>query len=137
MFSNKETTKINKHIVIFIIFFLVYLIVCYFHFRWEKYYDEYFAAAYDPYQASTIEVPHKINNAIDYFNMGVKSSISQTKIEYFSKAIELNPKLASAYEERGLLYFFQEKYNKAISDYNKYIEFATPKAEVYQMLGLC
>lgn len=74
--------------------------------------------------------------AIDYFSMGLKSNNTQTKIKYFSKALELNPKLAVAYEERGLLYFFQEKYNKAISDYKKYIEVAAPKAEAYRMLGL-
>lgn len=74
--------------------------------------------------------------AIDYFNMGLKSNISQTKIEYFRKALELNPKLAIAYENRGLLYFFQEKYYKAILDYQKFIKIAAPKAEAYRMLGL-
>jgi len=58
-----------KHKIIFIVFFLFYLIVCYYHFRWEKYYDEYYAAAYDPYPDLTSEIPTQINNANEYFNL--------------------------------------------------------------------
>jgi hypothetical protein len=58
-----------KHKIIFIIFFLVYLIVCYYHFRWEKYYDEYYAAAWDPYQCSTLEVSSQVDKAMEHFNL--------------------------------------------------------------------
>jgi len=75
-------------------------------------------------------------DAMDYFNLGLKSSITRTKIECFSKALELNPKLAAAYENRGLLYYFQEKYDEAISDYREYIAISAPKAEAFRMLGL-
>jgi hypothetical protein len=37
-------------------------------------------------------------NAMDYFNLGFKSAITHTKIKYFSKALELDPMLAKAYE---------------------------------------
>ena len=37
-------------------------------------------------------------NAMDYFNLGLKSTITRTKIKYFSKALELDPMLAKAYE---------------------------------------
>jgi len=57
-----------KHKIIFIVFFLVYLIVCYYHFRWEKYYDEYYAAAWDPYQFSTLEVSNQVDKAMEHFN---------------------------------------------------------------------
>ena len=57
-----------KYKIIFIVFFLVYLIVCYYHFRWEKYYDEYFTAAYDPYLGLTPEIPKQIDNAKEHFN---------------------------------------------------------------------
>ena len=75
-------------------------------------------------------------DAMDYFNLGLKSSITRTKIEYFSKALELNPKLAAAYENRGLLYYFQGKYDEVISDYREYIAISAPKAEAFRMLGL-
>jgi len=75
-------------------------------------------------------------DAMDYFNLGLKSSITRTKIEYFSKALELNPKLAAAYENRGLLYYFQGKYDETISDYREYIAISAPKAEAFRMIGL-
>jgi hypothetical protein len=37
-------------------------------------------------------------NAMDFFNLGLKSTVTRTKIKYFSKALELNPMLAKAYE---------------------------------------
>jgi hypothetical protein len=37
-------------------------------------------------------------NTMDYFNLGLKSTITHTKIKYFSKALELDPMLAKAFE---------------------------------------
>ena len=51
-----------KHKAIFIVFFSFYLVVCFFHFRWEKYFDEYFDAAYNPYPDLTPEFSKQINN---------------------------------------------------------------------------
>ena len=76
-------------------------------------------------------------NATDYFNLGMKSTATRTKIKYFSKALELAPNLVEAYENRGLLYFFQRKFESAIQDYQTYSALAPPKAEVQRMLGLC
>ena len=73
---------------------------------------------------------------MDYFNLGVEGSITRKKIQYFTKALELNPSLAAAYEERGLLYYFQEKYDRVIQDYNAYLDLAPEKAEAYRMLGM-
>jgi tetratricopeptide (TPR) repeat protein len=125
-----------KRNYIFTVFILFYLIVCFFHFRWEKYFDEYFAAAYDPYEVLASEIPTHIDNAMDYFDYGIKSSMTSDKIEYFTKALELDPKLAAAYERRGMLYYFQEKYDKVIQDFNSYIELAPAKGEAYRMLGM-
>ena len=75
-------------------------------------------------------------NAMDYFARGLKSTSTRTKIKYFSKALELAPNLTEAYEKRGLLYFFQEKYNNVIEDYQTFIELSPPKAEAYRMLGM-
>ncbi|MBW1767720.1 MAG: tetratricopeptide repeat protein [Deltaproteobacteria bacterium] len=125
-----------KRNYIFTVFILFYLIVCFFHFRWEKYFDEDFAAAYDPYEVLASEIPTHIDNAMDYFDYGLKSSMTSEKIEYFTKALELDPELAAAYERRGMLYYFQEKYDKVIQDFNSYIELAPAKGEAYRMLGM-
>lgn len=76
-------------------------------------------------------------NAMDYFNLGLKSRATRTKIKYFSKALELAPNLVAAYENRGMLYYFQRKFESAIQDFQTYMTLAPPKAEVYRMLGTC
>ncbi len=75
-------------------------------------------------------------NATDYFNRGLKSTLTRTKIKYFSKALELAPNLTEAYEKRGVLYFFQGKFDNVIQDFQTYIELSPPKAEAYRMLGM-
>ena len=49
-------------------------------------------------------LPVHADEAMDYFDQARKSSVTRKKIELFTKALELNPKLAAAYEwpsERG------------------------------------
>ena len=75
-------------------------------------------------------------NATDYFNLGLKSTITRTKIKYYSKALELDPSLMEAYEKRGHLYFFQEKFDNANQDFELYIRLAPKKAEAFRMLGM-
>jgi tetratricopeptide (TPR) repeat protein len=75
-------------------------------------------------------------NAMDYYDLGVKGSMTRRKIEYFTKALELNPNLAAAYERRGLLHYFQGKYDRVIQDYHRYLELEPAKAEAYWMLGM-
>ena len=70
-----------KHKVIFIVFFWVYVIVCYFHFRWENYFDEYFDPAYNPYPDLTLEIPKQIDNATEHSNF-LPESISDRLIAY-------------------------------------------------------
>jgi len=81
-------------------------------------------------------LPAHSENAMDFFNLGMQSTTTPTKIKCFSKALELDPYLAEAYENRGMLYFFQEKFDEAIQDFQAYIRFASPKAEAYRMLGM-
>ena len=76
------------------------------------------------------------DGALDYFNMGLKGSITRKKIEYFTMALELDPEFADAYLIRGLLYYFQEKYDQMIQDYQTYLELAPPTAEAFRMLGV-
>jgi tetratricopeptide (TPR) repeat protein len=83
-----------------------------------------------------LALPVRAENATDYFNLGLKSSITRTKIKYYSKALALDPNLVEAYEKRGLLYFFQGKYDNVIQDFQTYIRLAPKKAEAYRMLGM-
>jgi tetratricopeptide (TPR) repeat protein len=74
-------------------------------------------------------------DAVELYNRGLRSSLANKRIEYFSKAIELNPNLESAYEKRALHYYYQRKYDKAINDYSKIIEFKPLEAAAYMMRG--
>jgi tetratricopeptide (TPR) repeat protein len=74
-------------------------------------------------------------DAMDFYSRGLESSLANKRIEYFSKAIELNPNLAEAYEKRALHYYYQRKYDKAINDYSKLIEFKPLEAAAYMMRG--
>ena len=80
--------------------------------------------------------PAHAENAMDYFDLGLKSTMTRTKINYFSRALELDPFLVDAYEKRGMLYFFQRKYDHVIQDFQAYIELSPPKGESYRMLGM-
>ena len=75
-------------------------------------------------------------DAMDFYNRGLENSRANKRIEYFSKAIELNPNLAAAYEKRALHYYYQRKFDKAINDYSKFIELKPLEAAAYLMRGL-
>jgi len=75
-------------------------------------------------------------DAVYFFNRGVESSMANKRIEYFTKAIQLNPNLAEAYEKRALHYYYQWKYDKAIQDYTRVIELVPQSAEAYRMRGV-
>ena len=75
-------------------------------------------------------------SATEYFNMGMQTSLAYKKIHYFTKALELNPRFAPAYEERGLNYYFQEKYDKVVQDFTHYIHLVPNKADAFRMLGM-
>jgi tetratricopeptide (TPR) repeat protein len=75
-------------------------------------------------------------NAMNFYNLGVNSSIAYKKIHYFTKAIELNPYFSAAYEKRGMMYAFQEKYSRMIKDFLKVVELNPSEPQAYMMLGL-
>lgn len=74
--------------------------------------------------------------AMDFYNRGLKSSRAYEKIEYFTVALKLNPKLSSAYEKRGILYYYQHKYNKMIQDFQRLTELEPFAPKAFNMLGL-
>lgn len=75
-------------------------------------------------------------DAMYFYNLGLESSMANRKIHYFTKALELNPSLSVAYEKRGLLYYFQEKYPEMLNDFEKVTELEPLKSEAHLMLGL-
>jgi len=75
-------------------------------------------------------------NALKYFDLGLQTSMAYKKTNYFTMAIELNPRLAPAYAERGLNYYFQGKYNEVIEDFTNYIRLVPNKADAFRMLGM-
>ena len=75
-------------------------------------------------------------DAAYFYNLGLDSTMSNIKINYFTRAIELNPVLSGAYEQRGMIYYYQEHYTKMIHDFLKVIKLSPDNANGYTMLGV-
>lgn len=75
-------------------------------------------------------------DATEYFNRAMQSSTANKKIEYLSKALELDANLAAAYEKRGILYYYQEKYDKVIQDFEHYTKLVPDDGEGFRMLAM-
>ena len=75
-------------------------------------------------------------DAMHFYDLGLKSTITPTKIKYFTEALELDPGLSAAYKKRGILYYFQEEYTEAINDLHRVIELKPFESEAHLMLGL-
>jgi tetratricopeptide (TPR) repeat protein len=75
-------------------------------------------------------------DATGYYKRAMKSSTANKKIEYLSKALELDPNLAAAYEKRGILYYYQEKYDKVIQDFENYTRLMPDDGEGFRMLAM-
>ncbi|MEO6333700.1 MAG: tetratricopeptide repeat protein [Pyrinomonadaceae bacterium] len=76
--------------------------------------------------------------AEDLYNRGVISRLSgdtDTAIEYYSKAIELDPKFAYAYYNRGIARYAKSDAAGAIQDYSKAIELRPDLSEAYGNRG--
>ena len=76
------------------------------------------------------------HDAMYFYNQGVQSSLANRKIDYFTKALRLNPNLVEAYEKRGFHYYYQRRFDNAIQDYTKAIELNPDDSFAYQMRGL-
>jgi tetratricopeptide (TPR) repeat protein len=76
-------------------------------------------------------------DAMYVYNRGLESSLAYKRVEYFTKALQLNPNLVEAYEKRAIHYYYQWKYDKAINDYTKIIELKPRSVEAHKMRGLC
>ena len=76
------------------------------------------------------------HDAVAYYNRGLKSSLAGKKIEFFSKALQLNPNLVEAYEKRAVHYYFQQRFDNAIQDYTRVVELKPHKVDAHLNLGL-
>ncbi|MEJ2656162.1 MAG: tetratricopeptide repeat protein [Desulfobacterales bacterium] len=83
-----------------------------------------------------IAVPAWGYNAEYFYKLGLDSNLANTKINYFTRAIELNPALSAAYEQRGMLYYFQGHYTKTIRDFLKVTRLSPDNENGYAMLGI-
>ena len=57
-------------------------------------------------------------------------------IEHYTKAIEIDPDFALAYNNRGVAYYNMGRYNEAIADYTKAIELDPEYAMAYNNRGV-
>ncbi len=74
------------------------------------------------------------DKAEEFYENGKKlSSVEQADqaIDNYSKAIKINPKLAKAYNNRGVAYIWKKKYYLAIADFSKAIELDPKNGKAY------
>jgi len=77
-------------------------------------------------------------NAAEWFEKGYAAGISgndNNAVDAYSKAIELNPQYANAYNNRGGVYAKLDRDNQAIKDFNKAIELNPQLADAYYNRG--
>jgi tetratricopeptide (TPR) repeat protein len=92
--------------------------------------EELYIAHYDIDELEAVEkrIRENPNDAGAYLHRGMIRSHSQEDfkgaIADFSKAIELDPNGAEAYNYRGTSYFWLKQYQEALKDYNKAIQLA-------------
>jgi tetratricopeptide (TPR) repeat protein len=83
------------------------------------------------------EVEDLVNalTASEWFEKGYYSDNNNEKIEYYTRAIELDPIYGNAYNNRGMVYDDLGRYDKAIRDYTKAIELDPYEAYSYYNRG--
>ncbi len=65
--------------------------------------------------------PAPVMNAKAYYERGLKASSQKDAIEAFTKALQLDPRLAEAYLGRGNAYTELKKPVQAVRDYSQYL----------------
>ena len=80
--------------------------------------------------------PAWAQDASHFLHLGLESSVVNKKIHYFTKALELNPRMATAYDKRGRLYYFKENYQKMMYDFYRFTALRPSDPDGHLMLGL-
>jgi tetratricopeptide (TPR) repeat protein len=78
------------------------------------------------------------DNAVDHYNRGVdhwQNHEYDQAVSEFTRAIQINPEYAEAYNSRGITYRDKNEYELAIEDYNKAIEINPQYAEAFNNRG--
>jgi len=89
--------------------------------------------SFNCYAIETLTAQQK--EAEEWFEKAEDVDIHALKIEYYTKAIELDPKYTYAYNCRGLAYANLDEYQKAIDDYTKAIELDPKYTYAYFIRG--
>ncbi len=85
-----------------------------------------------------VPVVGNAQNAVDWYNKGIDEYDEKNyekAIEYYAKAISIDPNYTMAYNNRGSAYFFLKRYNEAIADYTKVISIDPNDAYAYNNRG--
>lgn len=80
-----------------------------------------------PYQQPSLEAKQHVKQGMTYISLAKQDQRTayenyNNAILEFSRAIELYPRYATAYMNRGVAYMYQKKFNLALNDLNKAIE---------------
>lgn len=86
-------------------------------------------------QENTVDLQDQANNAMQQGNTLMVGGQIDRAIEYYSRAIELEPDKVDGYNNRGVAYQLKGNYNRAIKNYNKAIELDPDFAEAYHNRG--
>jgi tetratricopeptide (TPR) repeat protein len=86
---------------------------------------------------STHKVKELVNalSATEWNRLGLETEDFILKIEYFTKAITLDPRYVTAYYNRGSTYNEYQKYREAIKDFNQAIELNPEYGKAYNNRG--
>lgn len=108
----------------------------------EKQYDEFFQKEINNFpakpqltDAEKISLAkQKFDEAFKFYERGDYSGA----IKLYTEVIELNPNHSNTYNNRGIAYKNLKQYERAITDFQKYIELKpNDAAKAYKMLGEC
>ncbi|MCL0095377.1 tetratricopeptide repeat protein, partial [Dehalococcoidia bacterium] len=69
--------------------------------------------------------------AEEWFNLGSKAKEPEKKVEYYTKALEIDPKNADAWNNKGDALYDLDKYEDAIHCYNKAREIKPQPSHVW------
>ena len=75
------------------------------------------------------------STAAEYLQLGMNEKDPQKKIALYNKAIELDPKQAMAFNNRGFAYYTKKDYDQALKDYDQAIALKPDFALAYNNRG--
>ena len=88
--------------------------------------------------ATKTEIKSVVNalSATEWFDKGYNTKDNNLKLEYYTKAISLDPNYSYAYINRGVAYHELGQYNRALGEYHKAIEIDPNDAISYYNRGV-